>query len=935
MDPHDQNHRRTNTNPQSIPLQDLSIPHRSYTEGGEPQPAQQHGGRLRALTDISRDLWERGTSSSTSPGRRGWTPGGNYSPLLDAEREMSPTRPSTGMHLTIPPAGSGPGSSGSTPTSPLDGTDFQAALAGVSGLSFGPPPFDNGPARPRHNPRPSLPSLVIQTDSDSISQEDREDREDREDPFSSIPLDTMPLTQHLAPISGAGRSSTDGQGRDRAGSSARPNVHFDPSSPSSRLGDDLSQAESGALSPNAPRRSGSFGRNLSSLSPTSPLQRTGMILRQMSQRIVNISNEQDVVERSIRRKSSVKDLRAAGSTELQPVPISVVDGEEETIGRPIEKTPSVEVAVVPPRPPSFSWMNTNPLRGNSLGVFAPDNKLRLKLCDLLVHPWTEPTIFVLIVIQTILLAIDSSRPVQYDDSSSFRFGTSWIDYCLLILFSIYTVEIIIRTIVSGFILNPLEHSTINRKIGLRRALMEKAHMLFGTPHTRPLDPTMTNDPAHFAPQQPSFLRAFTNQGNMAFQGDSRQHQRVRLAHRAFLRHSFNRLDFVAVVAWWLSFILGLFSFESNRHMFVFRMLSCLRILRLLHLTSGTTVILRSLKKAAPLLVNVAFLIGFFWLLFAIVGVQSFKSSLRRECVWTDPNNSSNTWINQLTFCGGHINATTGQASPWLLPNLTPGATVHKGYICPVNSLCIEGQNPYNGSVSFDNIFQSLELVFVIMTTNTFTDLMYYLTNSDYLAAALFFAVGIIILFFWLVNLLVAVITSSFQVIREESKTSAFTGEDEGERLKSEEDEEMAKRRVSTIKMVLDKTKWAWILIITTGIVVQCMRSANMGPNRTDFVNNTETVVTFLLLLEIMLRIIVDWRNFFRSKRNLVDLGIAIITSIIQLPPIRNSGTPYAWLTFFQIIRIYRVVLAIPLTRELIVSFPYTILPCNANANIRS
>ena len=57
----------------------------------------------------------------------------------------------------------------------------------------------------------------------------------------------------------------------------------------------------------------------------------------------------------------------------------------------------------------------------------------------------------------------------------------------------------------------------------------------------------------------------------------------------------------------------------------------------------------------------------------------------------------------------------------------------------------------------------------------------------------------------------------------------------------------------------------------------------------------------------------------RSKRNLVDLGIALVTTIMQIPPIRNSGTPYAWLTIFQVIRIYRVVLAIPLTRELILT----------------
>jgi len=35
----------------------------------------------------------------------------------------------------------------------------------------------------------------------------------------------------------------------------------------------------------------------------------------------------------------------------------------------------------------------------------------------------------------------------------------------------------------------------------------------------------------------------------------------------------------------------------------------------------------------------------------------------------------------------------------------------------------EGENPYNGTVSFDNIAQAMELVFVIITSNTFTDLM--------------------------------------------------------------------------------------------------------------------------------------------------------------------------------------------------------------------
>jgi len=95
---------------------------------------------------------------------------------------------------------------------------------------------------------------------------------------------------------------------------------------------------------------------------------------------------------------------------------------------------------------------------------------------------------------------------------------------------------------------------------------------------------------------------------------------------------------------------------------------------------------------------------------------------------------------------------TGQARPYLLPDGTPGAKKPKGYICPQNSVCVSGSNPYGGTVSFDDIIHSLELVFVVMTANTFSDLLYYTADSDYLVAALFFVAGIVILAFWLSNL---------------------------------------------------------------------------------------------------------------------------------------------------------------------------------------
>lgn len=351
------------------------------------------------------------------------------------------------------------------------------------------------------------------------------------------------------------------------------------------------------------------------------------------------------------------------------------------------------------------------------------------------------------------------------------------------------------------------------------------------------------------------------------------------------------------------------------------MLSCLRIIRLLNLTSGTSVILRSLKKAAPLLLNVAFLIGFFWLLFAIIGVQSFKSSFRRNCVWTDPDDPTQSYTNSDQFCGGQWNNDNGKlvsVGYQAAPGRPAGPEKGKGFLCPVNSICVEADNPHNGTQSFDNVLQSLELVFVIMSSNTWSDLMYTVSDTDYLVSTLFFIIGILILSLWLVSLLIAVITSTFQIIREESKTSAFTGE-----IIVEEDseKEQANQRVSSLKRIYDKTSGVWVLIIAFGLVAQMMRSAGMSNFRRNFIDVTETIITLALLGEILVRFIVDWRHFFKSRRNVTDLMIAIITTVIQLPAVKaaHGGRAYAWLSIFQIMRVYRIVLAVPVTRDLIVS----------------
>ena len=727
--------------PQSIPLQDLSRPPDERNENEETgRIRNQFGGRARAL------LGNRQAFS----GRVNTT--GRYERVLAGSPPAAGTTRLELPHIATPTDAHQPTAYyDEAELSPVNAGEFQAAMGSV-GLSFGNPSPQVPPLLTTTTPSGRSHLGMISEDNPSPTSQPLEfSAGDNEDYFPAMEDDRSPLTDErfLQPISGSPHPGGSGQRHDRQSlQSAR-------SSPGSRLGDDLPNVEHGLRVPGSTsslhrlssQSTRSLSRSLSSSAAASPLSSAGSMLRKMSQRVVNLSNEPEILDQIIRRQPSIKSATLEGPPSF-PAMTEYAHDEPVQVPSPVEKAPPLvtvgkSVEKWQPEP--------NPLKGKSLGVFGPNNRIRLWLCELLVHPVTEPLILILIVVQTILLAIDSAPSVEYNTRIR-RWGSSWTDAAMLVLFTIYSFEILVKVIVSGLIKNADEHSTIRQSLGSKKAIYDYVMGLLNRPQA-----TQKTVSGFSADAQPSILRSFTTlQGQANQKGHSRQAQRVRLARRAFLRHSFNRLDTVAVISFWISFVLAMLTVDTNRHIYVFKMLSCLRILRLLGLTAGTSIILRSLKKAAPLLVHVAFLIGFFWLLFAIIGVQVFKSSFRRTCVWfgdsivnvtglslQDPllaqvQYQQNLAPGNIQFCGGHLDARTGNEMPYVLASnlsqsVQPG---HKGFLCPKKSLCVEATNPYNGTVHFDNVLQSLEMVFVIMSSNTFSDIMYYTTDTDYLVAAL-------------------------------------------------------------------------------------------------------------------------------------------------------------------------------------------------------
>jgi hypothetical protein len=157
------------------------------------------------------------------------------------------------------------------------------------------------------------------------------------------------------------------------------------------------------------------------------------------------------------------------------------------------------------------------------------------------------------------------------------------------------------------------------------------------------------------------------------------------------------------------------------------------------------------------------------------------------------------------------------------------------------------------------------------------------------------------------------------------------------------------RATNTVGKVYEKTKFLWVLAIVAFVALQAAREFGQSANLENTFQWIEIGLTIAFDVEIAIRIFAclpDWRSFFSESVNKVDLFLAVVTSIIQIPAIRTSHA-YPWLSGFEIARcasfppslrfpslltfphpsrFYRVILFIPRIRSLLVRSSPSVLP---------
>lgn len=208
---------------------------------------------------------------------------------------------------------------------------------------------------------------------------------------------------------------------------------------------------------------------------------------------------------------------------------------------------------------------------------------------------------------------------------------------------------------------------------------------------------------------------------------------------SYLRDSWNILDFVIVVSSCFLFVL---SGESNSGLSSLRSLKVLRPLRTISSVKPLRNLLATLFSAFPLLVDTMLILLFFFIIFAIGGVQLFAGVLKNRCV--DP--TTGIAHSDTSFLCGNTDC-------------------DEGYIC---SKLYE--NPFFGIRSFDSIYFAILQVFMCITLEGWTDISQAIKHTYSQFAFLYFLLIVFVGSFFLLNLTLAVIKANFtQTSKEENK----------------------------------------------------------------------------------------------------------------------------------------------------------------------
>ncbi|XP_052586762.1 sodium channel protein type 10 subunit alpha-like [Peromyscus californicus insignis] len=237
----------------------------------------------------------------------------------------------------------------------------------------------------------------------------------------------------------------------------------------------------------------------------------------------------------------------------------------------------------------------------------------------------------------------------------------------------------------------------------------------------------------------------------------------------YLRDPWNWLDFSVITLAYVGAAIDLRGISGLR---TFRVL---RALKTVSVIPGLKVIVGALIHSVRKLADVTILTVFCLSVFALVGLQLFKGNLKNKCIKrsTDPHNAHNfssQMAGEQTLCCRlawevlcfflsleNVYIKNGTTEPLLCGNGSDAGHCPSGYVCLKTS-----DNPDFNYTSFDSFAWAFLSLFRLMTQDSWERLYQQTLRASGKMYMVFFVLVIFLGSFYLVNLILAVVTMAYE-----------------------------------------------------------------------------------------------------------------------------------------------------------------------------
>ncbi|NXY14327.1 SCN5A protein, partial [Atrichornis clamosus] len=256
----------------------------------------------------------------------------------------------------------------------------------------------------------------------------------------------------------------------------------------------------------------------------------------------------------------------------------------------------------------------------------------------------------------------------------------------------------------------------------------------------------------------------------------------------YLRDLWNWLDFTVIVMAYVG------AFSNLGNVSVLRTFRVLRVLKTVSIVPGLKIIVGALIQSVKKLADVMILTVFCLSVFALIGLQLFKGNLRQKCIknTTEQGSGFNFFPLFLIDDFAKKNGTTdillcgsGAGAPFFIVN---------SRVCPPGYKCCKiGPNPDYGFTSFDTFGWAFLSLFRLMTQDYWERLYQQTLRASGKVYMIFFMMVIFLGSFYLVNLILAVVTMAYK-----DQNNATIAETEAKERKFQETMELLQKEQESL-----------------------------------------------------------------------------------------------------------------------------------------